>query len=64
MKPKITPSASAYKIIDSRGKTIYTFNDLSWLVHSEIFNYQERQLLREGKPLESGLRMIEVLEVQ
>ncbi len=60
MKPKITPSA--YKIIDSNGKTIYTFNNLDWLVHSEIFNYQERQMLKAGLTLESGLRMIEQVQ--
>ncbi len=60
MKPKIT--SSTYKIINSSGKTIYTFNNLDWLVHSEIFNYQERQMLKAGLTLESGLRMIEQVQ--
>ena len=47
-----------YQIIDGNGNIIYEFQDMSFLLFSEIFTFTERQLFRESyqskTPVSSG----------
>ena len=60
MRPKIL-----YKILNNQNQEVHIFEDLDFLLHSEIFNYKERIQLRAGEKIKEGkykgYRLIETI---